>query len=352
MHLKALLTLSLIALLGTCATEKYSTKIKNLQDSIKLVDSAKVIHYSNTITPEELSTYLYAFASKDFEGREVGTKGQKLAAKFLKDYYQSIGIPSPFGNNTYYQTIPASFFSNNIKASENVLAYIEGSEKPNELIILSAHLDHLGIDDNGLINQGADDDGSGTVALMEIAEAFQKAKQEGHGPKRSILFLHLTAEEIGKRGSEYYTQNPVFPLENTIANLNIDMIGRVDKIHEAQNDYVYLIGADRLSKELHYISEKVNNAYYNIDLDYRYNDERDRNHYYTRSDHYNFAKQGIPVIFYFNGEHDDYHKHSDTPDKIHYNLLKKRTQLIFATLWQLANQPHRLAKDEEHELLK
>ena len=353
MHMKTLFILSLFSLLGTCATEKYSIKIKNLQNSITLVDSIKVIKYANTITSKELKTHLYTFASNKFEGREVGTKGQKLAAKFLKDYYITKGIPSPFGNNNYYQFIPGSYFlKEGINASENVLAYIEGNEKPNEQIIISAHLDHLGVDERGNINYGADDDGSGTVAIMEIADAFLKAKQEGNGPKRSILFLHLTAEEIGKQGSEYYTSNPAFPLENAIANLNIDMIGRVDDIHKDNSNYIYLIGADRLSKELHYTSEKVNEAYFNINLDYRYNSEKDRNNYYTRSDHYNFAKHGVPVIFYFNGEHDDYHKHTDTPDKIDYNLLKKRAQLIFATAWQLANQPHRLTTDEKHELLK
>nr|WP_276520194.1 M28 family peptidase [Aestuariivivens sediminis] len=352
MLIKTLLSLTFFSLLGTCASEKYSTKIKNLKNSIKLIDSTKVMTYANTITPEELSTLLFAFASEEFEGRKVGEEGQKLAAKFLKDYYKDLGIASPFGNNNYYQTIPSSFFSNNANSSENVLAFIEGSEKPDELIIVSAHFDHLGITENGDINYGADDDGSGTVAIMEMAEAFLMAKNDGFGPKRSILFLHLTAEEIGKLGSAYYTTYPVIPLENTIANLNIDMIGRVDSMHKDHPNYVYLIGSDRLSKELHYTSEKVNAAYCNLDLDYRFNTEDDQNHYYTRSDHYNFAKHGIPVIFYFNGEHEDYHMPGDTPDKIEYNLLKRRAQLIFATIWQLANQPHKLAPDEHHELLK
>ena len=166
------------------------------------------------------------------------------------------------------------------------------------------------------------------------------------------MFLHLTAEEIGKQGSEFYVNHPIFPIENTIANLNIDMIGRVDQIHENNKNYIYLIGADRLSKELLYISEKVNNTFFNIDLDYRYNAENDSNHYYERSDHYNFALKGIPVIFYFNGIHDDYHKISDTPDKIDYSLLEKRTKLIFATAWQIANQENRLVTDENNELLK
>lgn len=345
-------TLTLFTLLGTCATKKYTEKIQNLKDNIVLSDSVLVIKYANTITSKELKKHLYLYASDEFEGRKVGEEGQKKAAKFLKDYYINEKIESAFGGDNYYQNIPKDFFLDDIKSSENVLAFIEGSEKPDEILILSAHLDHLGISDDGSINYGADDDGSGTVALMEMAQAFALARKEGQGPKRSILFLHLTAEEIGKMGSEYYTKNPVFPLENTIVDLNIDMIGRVDKVHENNKNYIYLIGSDRLSKELHYISEKVNKSYYNIDLDYRYNVKGERNNYYSRSDHYNFAKNGIPVIFYFNGEHQDYHLPTDTPDKIEYNLLEKRTKLVFATAWQLANQDHRLAVDENNELLK
>ena len=350
--MKIFCILSAFVLLGKCATTRYTTKIENIKDSIQIVDSAHVVSYSNTITAQELSAHLYEFSSNKFEGRKVGEPGQKLAAKFLKDYYIKENIPSPLGNGNYFQAIPESFLSKNVKTSENVMAYVKGTEKPEELIIISAHLDHLGISDNGDIYNGADDDGSGTVAIMEMAQAFKKAKEEGHGPKRSILFLHLTAEEIGKKGSEYYTQHPVFPLENTISNLNIDMIGRVDNLHENEKNYIYLIGADRLSKELHYISEKVNNTFTKIHLDYRFNAENDKNHYYSRSDHYNFALNGIPVIFYFNGEHKDYHEATDTPDKIDYQLLQNRTRLIFATAWQLANQEHRLCVDKENELLK
>tara|TARA_R110002049_G_scaffold309155_1_gene517712 strand:- start:29306 stop:30346 length:1041 start_codon:yes stop_codon:yes gene_type:complete len=343
--MKTFCILSAFALVGTCATTKYSTKIQDLKNSIQLVDSILVAKYTNTITSQELKTHLYEFSSGDYQGRKTGEVGQKLAAKFLKTYYQNETIASPMGDSIYYQTIPKSFFPKNIKSSENVLAYIKGTEKPDEIIIISAHLDHLGISKNGKINYGADDDGSGTVAIMEMAQAFNEAKKDGFGPKRSILFLHLTAEELGKLGSEYYTQHPVFPLENTIVDLNIDMIGRVDKTHEENRNYLYLIGSNRLSNELHYLSEKVNNTYANIDLDYRYNAIDDRNQYYTRSDHYNFAKHGVPVIFYFNGEHADYHRETDTPDKIDYKLLEKRTKLIFATAWQLANQENRIKVD-------
>ena len=338
------IVLSFLTLVGTCATPKYSTKITNLKNSIKLTDSSIVNTYANTITAEELSFYLYQFSDDTLMGRQTGEEGQKKASYFLANYYKSGNIPSPINDSTYFQTVPNSFFSDDTQDSENVLAFIEGSELPEEVVIISAHLDHLGTK-NGEIYNGADDDGSGNVALMEMAEAFKMAKDDGYGPKRSVLFLHVTAEEIGLQGSRYYVEHPVFELSNTLANLNIDMIGRVDPAHKDNKNYLYLIGSDRLSKELHYLSEKVNNSYFHLELDYKYNEEDDPNRYYFRSDHYNFAVQNIPVIFYFNGEHEDYHLPTDTPDKIDYPLLEKRTKLIFATAWQIANQERRLEVD-------
>ena len=187
--------------------------------------------------------------------------------------------------------------------------------------------------------------------MLEIAQAFKSAIEDGYKPKRSILFLHLTAEEKGLQGSKYYTDiNPIFPLEHTVANLNIDMIGRVDKLHEEDRNYVYVIGADMLSTELYEINEAVNEKYTNIKLDYRYSNETDPNRYYYRSDHYNFAKNNIPVAFYFNGTHDDYHKVTDTPDKIQYDLLEKRTRLVFYTAWELVNRKNRILVDKAEKL--
>ena len=340
--MKFLICVSALSIVGSCATQSHNEKIQDIKDGISIEQPEKIEHYSNTITSTELKEHLYKFASKEFQGRKTGSQGQKLAANYIKDYYISENIPFPIGTSDYFQIIPKESLGSDFADSENVLAYIEGSEKPDEVIIVSAHLDHEGIDDEGNIYYGADDDGSGTVALLEMAQAFNLAKKDGYGPKRSLLFLHLTAEETGLQGSRYYVKNPVFPLENTVSNLNIDMIGRVDRSHEDNPNYIYIIGADRLSKELHYISETINNTLFNIDLDYKYNDEDDQNRYYYRSDHYNFASQNIPVIFYFNGEHEDYHSITDTPDKINYPLLEKRTQLIFATAWQLANQENRL----------
>ncbi|MFL0066610.1 M28 family metallopeptidase [Tenacibaculum maritimum] len=319
-----------------------------LNETPKDTDYAK--KYAETITAKDLGKYLFVYASDEFEGRDTGSPGQKKAVAYLKDFYSSQEIPSPLGKNTYFQKVPAAFLSNNqrgipLKDSENVIAYIKGSEKPNEVIIISAHLDHEGIKD-GKIYNGADDDGSGTVAILEIAQAFKQAAKAGKRPKRSVVFLHVTGEEKGLLGSKYYTENPIFPLANTVANLNIDMVGRVDELHKETPNYVYLIGSDKLSTTLHNISEEMNKKYMHINLDYTYNDENDPNRFYYRSDHYNFAKHNIPIIFYFNGVHEDYHQPSDTPDKIDYDLLENRTRLVFYTAWELANRNERIIADK------
>jgi Zn-dependent M28 family amino/carboxypeptidase len=185
------------------------------------------------------------------------------------------------------------------------------------------------------------------VALLEIAEAFKNAKEKGNGPSRSVVFLHVTGEEKGLLGSEYYTDvEPIFPLDQTVANLNIDMVGRIDPKRDGDRNYIYLIGSDKLSTELHELSEEVNSKYTQLELDYTYNDENDPNRFYYRSDHYNFAKNNIPIIFYFNGTHDDYHRPSDTPDKINYDLLENRTRLIFYTAWELANRANPVVVDK------
>ena len=310
----------------------------------------QAVKYASTITAKDLWAHLFTYASDDFEGRNTGEPGQKKAVKYLKDFYIAQGIKSPMGNNDYFQEVPEEWLANNsrrgkLKASENVLAFIEGSEKPEEIIVISAHLDHVGVN-NGEIYNGADDDGSGTVALLEIAEAFKMAADAGKGPKRSILFLHVTGEEKGLLGSKYYTQNPTFPLANTVCNLNIDMIGRIDARHKEDPNYVYLIGSDKLSTELHTLSENINKKYMNINLDYKYNDENDPNRFYYRSYHYNFAKNNVPIIFYFNGTHVDYHQPTDTPDKINYELLENRTKLVFHTAWEIANKETRIIADK------
>lgn len=322
----------------SCSTQK---------TGVAAVDPTK---YMNTITAEDLKTHLYIVASDEMEGRETGSAGQKKAGQYLIKQYEKNNVPFPKGATNYYQPIPAAYlnkkYGEKLGDSENIWAYIEGSEKPNEILIISAHYDHVGIKDGEVYN-GADDDGSGTVALLEIAQAFEIAKKEGHGPKRSILFLHVTGEEHGLHGSRFYSENPLFPLSNTISDINIDMIGRRDEAHAGSNNYVYVIGANRLSTDLDNICTIANAKYTNLDLDYKFNDPKDPNRFYERSDHYNFAKNGIPSVFFFNGVHADYHKKTDEVDKIEFDALTKRTQFAFVTAWELANRTERPIVDKK-----
>ena len=314
--------------------------------------------YANSINNTDLYKHIEVLSSDSLEGRETGKPGQKMAAEYIANQFKKIGIP-PYKRKTYYQKFKVkserhickcddcdlTFFKRIFKANqtirgENVLGYIEGSDLKDELLIITAHYDHLGKHDS-LIFNGADDDASGVSAALEIAEAFMLAKKEGNGPRRSILIMPVSGEEKGLLGSRYYTDNPIYPLERTVANLNIDMIGRLDDWHDNGN-YVYLIGSDRLSYDLHDLNEKINDEYIGIDLDYRFNDKDDPNRYYYRSDHYNFAKNNIPVIFYFNGVHEDYHKPSDTIEKLDFDKINTITKLIFLTAWEIANRDDRI----------
>lgn len=227
---------------------------------------------------------------------------------------------------------------------ENVVGFLEGSERKNETLVISAHYDHLG-KEGDLIYNGADDNASGCASIINLAKAFRVAMRKGFEPRRNMLFIAFSGEEKGLLGSEHYVKNPLIPLDETIANLNIDMIGRIDPAHSGNPDYVYLIGSDRLSQDLHETSELANRTFTKIDLDYRYNDINDPNRFYYRSDHYNFAKMGVPIIFYFNGTHIDYHQPTDTIEKIDYNKLTKITKLVFHTAWEIVNQDETIEID-------
>ena len=259
---------------------------------------------------------------------------------------------------TQYLNVSVSLSANKVEKkvrAENVLGYLEGSDPKlkNEVLVITGHYDHIGITPEvkgeDKINNGADDDGSGTTGVLMIAEAFAKAKKAGRGPKRSVLFMTVTGEEKGLLGSEWYSEHPVFPLKNTITDLNIDMIGRGDKDHASDNNFVYIIGSDMLSSDLDRIGKKANKDYVNINLDERYNNRTDPNQFYYRSDHYNFAKHGIPVIFYFNGVHEDYHQPSDEISKIDFPMLAKRAKLVYFTAWELANGLNRPRVDKNDD---
>ena len=308
--------------------------------------SAKLKRYSSYFTKEKRNVFIedakfkLPFAFIDAQNLEdiLEISSKKLIKKVTRCKYPKFSVEGSF----------SSIVDEKLLEGENVLGYLEGSDLKEELLVITAHYDHIGIHD-GEIHNGADDDGSGTVAILELAEAFTKAKAAGNGPRRSILFMPVAGEEMGLLGSSFYAENPVFPLENTIADLNIDMIGRMDENHEGNPDYVYLIGADKLSTELHQISEDANTYYTQLELDYTFNDPEDPNRFYYRSDHYNFAKNNIPVIFYFNGVHADYHKATDTVEKIHFGKIANISKLIFHTAWQLVNQDKRIEVDVESD---
>ncbi len=275
---------------------------------------------------------------------EMGAAILGTTAAGLARYQQAVAaagkpVPAPFQPQAMQPVELKETFG-----TENVLGYLEGTDKKAEVLVLMAHYDHVGTT-NGVVFNGADDDGSGTASVLALARAFAQAKKDGHGPRRSILFLANTGEEIGLLGSRYYTDHPVLPLASTVAALNIDMLGRVDTLHAGKGDYVYVIGDDRLSRELHTLSEATNQHYEPLALDYKYNDPKDPEHLYTRSDHFNFAKHNVPVIYYTSGLHADYHQSTDDVDKIDFPALARRTQLVFHTAWALANRDTRVALD-------
>lgn len=291
---------------------------------------------------EEITMANHMFISPSMAKGLLGKKFKKIGKtnkKLLETKTpQNVTIATNFKaqmNKTY-----------NIVNSNNILGFIEGTDKKDEIVIVSAHYDHIGQRGEDVFN-GADDNGTGTTALLEMAQAFAQAQKDGIGPRRSVLFLWVAGEEKGLLGSEYYSENPVFPLENTVADVNVDMIGRTDKEYSKKgtSEYIHVIGSNRLSTELHNINEDMNQQYTNLILDYKYNDKKDPNRYYYRSDHYNFAKHGIPSIFYFSGVHEDYHKATDTVDKIEFEKMQKITTLIFYTAWELSNREKRIEVD-------
>ncbi|MEO5601062.1 MAG: M28 family peptidase [Cyclobacteriaceae bacterium] len=333
--------------------------------SIARVKKAKMIFILNTQNSAEFKGYARQFESYLSDERpalkkeELSTKStgmffiatevaEKIFSTSLDKLSVAAGSKSALkkfkpGSVTYKTSVETKIIE-----TENVLGFLEGSDKKDEVIVITAHYDHIGKKTQGqgdLINNGADDDGSGTVAVMQLAKVFAIAKKEGKGPRRSILFMTVTGEESGLLGSEYYTDHPVFPLAKTVVNLNMDMIGRRDEQHQDSDPYVYVIGADKLSTTLNQVSESMNKKYTNLLFDYTYNDKDHPAMLYYRSDHWNFAQKNIPIIFYFDGIHEDYHLPSDEVEKIEFDLLAKRAQCVFYTAWEIANREERLMPD-------
>ncbi len=306
--------------------------------------------YLSQIDTQSIKSHLEFLSHDWLEGRESGEKGQFIAGLYLKSQLQALGYEPIFQDSVHQKSFFQHFTFGKInpRKSFNVAGILKGTELAHEYIVLSAHYDHLGLGKNGVYN-GADDNASGTSTLLEIARIFAKLKKEGYPPKRSIIFLFFSAEEKGLLGSEFFTDNPPVNLQNIITNLNVDMVGRVDEKHQKiqEKNYVYIIGSNFISDDLHELNEKINREYVNIALDYSYNSKIDKLRLYYRSDHYNFAKNNIPVIFYFSGLHDDYHQVTDTSDKIMYDKTLKIAQLIFGNAFYLAYNNIILRKKKE-----
>ncbi len=286
----------------------------------------------------------YALLSHAFAKTILGSKIEQAISK------SKSGIA--FESSDYFEQKTKTAFefkkSRNTTMASNVLGVIEGTDKKDEYVFVTAHYDHIGINSNGQVNNGADDDGSGTVAVMQIGEAFLKAKAEGKGPRRTVVIMTVSGEEKGLWGSEYYSDHPVYPLNKTTVDLNIDMIGRVDteRLKDDTLNYVYVVGHDKLSTDLPVINEGVNKKYTNLVLDYKFDDPNDPNRIYFRSDHYNFARKGVPVLFFYDGMlKSDYHRPGDDIEKIYWSLLEKRARLVFHTAWEMANRDEMLKRD-------
>lgn len=297
--------------------------------------------YFDAENPEKLPLHHF-FASNDLASKLFGDDMSLIteAAK-NKKMLQDMKKEVPFAVSFQFEK-----YSGGLESS-NVVGVIEGSDKKDEYVFLTAHYDHLGKKD-GVVYNGADDDGSGTVAVIQMAAAFAQAKKEGHGPRRTVVCMTVSGEEKGLWGSEYYSEHPLFPLEKTSVDLNTDMIGRVDTERTTPDslNYVYVVGHDKLSSDL-IINEQVNETYTKLKLDYKFDDPNDTERIYYRSDHYNFARKGVPVLFFYDGMlKADYHQPTDDIDKINWPLMTKRARLIFHTAWEMANRNEMLKRDK------
>jgi hypothetical protein len=283
--------------------------------------------------------------------------GERQSASMLFNASYGAGQPTSFAMNE--QKRITLHVANNTETipTQNVVAVWEGSDPvlKNEYVALGAHYDHVGsgcppVGTDNICN-GADDDGSGTTALLGMAEALAKAPTR---PKRSILFVWHCGEEKGLWGSRYFVEYPTVPLNQIVAQINLDMIGRSKKEGDSNPrnneltgpNAIYLIGSTMMSTELGELVHAVNKSYLNITYDTRYDDPRDPNRFFSRSDHYNYARKGIPIIFFFDGVHEDYHRAGDTADKIDYEKMEKVTRTIYMTLWEIANQAKRPRVDK------
>lgn len=298
---------------------------------------------NDTVALSDLKRHLNILASDAMEGRETGTPGIEKAAVYLETEFKHIGLKPGNGDNFRQEYLTPE---ENLNAF-NIIAQIEGSTYPNEYVVVSAHYDHLGMY-NGVIYNGADDDGSGTAALLAMAEALMRLKKLGKGPERSIVFIAFSGEEKGLWGSSYFSNHPTLPLDKVSCDINIDMIGRIDpdRTTPDRNHYVFIVGQSRLSSETSKILNTLNSKTQRLTLDEKFDHKKDPNLIYYRSDHYNFAKKGVPVVFFYDGMlGGDYHEPTDDIELIDWEIYHKRCNFILDFTMSLANRENLLKRD-------
>lgn len=325
-----------------------------------------------SVSASLLRKHVFLLASDSLQGRETGTPGQLQATfyctktfrqthlatvfridstrcSFRQTYPFTVTEVTNFGAPGAYRSVSSTYKryelssppltakdSTDVLFGDNIAGALIGTDLKQDVVVISAHYDHLGHVGKRVFH-GADDNASGTATVLSVAAVFDSLAQVGIRPRRTILFVLFSGEEGGLIGSQYFVNNSPIPLEQVVCDLNIDMVGRIDYEHRKKPDYCYLINGNQ-DNELQKIAEAVNQQSVHLALNQGgYDVKLDPKRYFYRSDHFNFAKVGIPVLFFTDGEHPDYHQPSDTADKIDYELLQKRATLVFQTAWRVAN---------------
>lgn len=316
------------------------------------------------ITPDRLHAHLEYVASDEMGGRDTPSLGLDLTSKYLATQLNLWGAKPGGDGGSFFQKIklvknrpaaPGDTTTEGVTWTQNVVAIIPGTDPKlaKEYVAFGAHSDHIGTRKSGdgdRIYNGADDDGSGTVAILEIAHAFLTGKR----PKRSLIFVWHCGEEKGLWGSKHFVDNPTVPLKDIVAQLNIDMIGRSKKSDDTNPankvltgpHEIYVVGSTKMSTDLQRVSEAVNKSFLKLAFNYKYDDPKDTENIFYRSDHYNYAAKGIPIIFYFDGVHEDYHRPGDEVSKIDFEKMAKVTRTVYATGWTIANLDKRPVVDK------
>ncbi|MCS6790550.1 MAG: M28 family peptidase [Bacteroidia bacterium] len=319
------------------------------------LDTVVISQLSTQVSEKDLYAHLQFLAHDALQGREAGTPFEKVAAAYLIAQHRRIGnepllpqsyihvfwlkkpisLPPPEGKSSRKKkklSQPPPPSPDSVEAW-NVLACRRGSLYPSQYVILSAHYDHIGKSPQGAVFNGADDNGSGTAVLLEVARLISQLPP----PKRTIVFFHTGAEEKGLIGAFRFVQDSLIPIDSIVAMVNTDMVGRTDTLHQPGDRYLYTIGADRATPVLRFIQEEVNALCCQWKLDYRYDSPSDPLRLFYRSDHFAFARKGVPSVFYFGGLHSDYHMPSDDWDKIEPERLRRTAVWLAAMAWSLAN---------------